>query len=794
MKEITAKISTRNEVAKDTYEISFQINKGSFDFIAGQYVEVMIPKLLYPDIKGAIRNFSISSSPNNHDSFTIVFRASESGFKRTLLKLPIGSEVVIRGPLGVFKLLEDIQKNVVFLAGGIGVSPFMSMIRFAMEKHIDISMTLLYANSKLERATYVHELEVCAEQNKNFQLHTTYGRIDIPFLRENITGEFTEKKWYIAGPPAFVHSAYYLLRELEIKEENIVIEEMSGYDGGVHRFDEVTLAKRDMTQKNTDDFLLEDSDMLSTTVIDVFSRSALLATTDITGRITRANDYFLQVSQYSREELIGQNHRILKSGYHSQSFYNDMWDTIKKGKVWRGEIKNKAKDGSTYWVDSSIAPIFGERGEIVNYLAVRFLITDKKVAQEELQKKARALENLVEEMKVREQELEKAKMATLNVLEDLDEEKKVIEQRVIERTADIQHEKEKLHQVTKNMNGGAILLDSTGEIIFANERAYELIGITDEHRELTTILDSIFDYFKDTDIKNSFKKCISGETFRIPEAEVNGRIYELFFHCLGDVNVNGVQQSDGCFFLISDITDTKLLERSKSELVAIASHQLRTPLTAIRGNVEMLIDESYGTLNVQQHELLSDIEISSTRLIGMVNDMLDITKIEQGKLDMVYEEVNIKSIIDSICLDLSDYANRRSVTITAHLADTLLVQSDKKRVRHVFQNLIDNAIKYSKKPGTLDITAHSNGSYIELVFKDNGIGIPKNEQSRLFGRFYRASNTVNITGSGTGLGLYIVRSIVIQLGGTIRLESEENTGSTFFVSLPIKYITEKKNS
>lgn len=784
MKEIIAKISLRREVSKDTYEISFDFESDVFNFTAGQYIQVSVSKLLYPDIKGNVRNFSICSSPNILNTISIVFRASPSGFKKTLLDLPMGSQVILRGPFGNFRLQESQKTDIVFLAGGVGISPFMSMIRFAIENHSGVRMLLLYANTKVERATFTAELEELAKQNSNFTFYLKYGYLNDKFLKEKI-GSFNHKKWYVAGPPAFTQNMYYILHEFGIIDEDILFEIMSGYNSGLLK---LNTAPKDFTDAR----ILYGSNELATSLLMVLERTALIVTLALDGIITQVNDFFLQVSQYSREDVVGKDDRFFHTEFHPQSFYKDIWDTIQKGNVWRGEIKNKAKDGSIYWTDASIAPIFGERGEVTSFISVLFVITDKKVAEEQLQKKAHELEKIVEEMKERERELEEAKRATLNLLEDLDEEKKVIEQRVIERTADIEHEKEKLHQVTKNMNGGAILLDSTGEVVFANERAYELIGITDENRELTTILDSIFNYFKDTDIKNSFKKCIEGETFRIPEAEVNGRIYELFFHCLGDGN--GTQQSDGCFFLISDITDTKLLERSKSELVAIASHQLRTPLTAIRGNVEMLIDESYGELNDQQHELLSDIEISSTRLIGMVNDMLDITKIEQGKLDMVYEEVNIKNIIDSICLDLSDYANRRSVTITTHLADTLVVQSDKKRVRHVFQNLIDNAIKYSKKPGTLDITAHTNGSYIELVFKDNGIGIPKNEQSRLFGRFYRASNTANITGSGTGLGLYIVRSIVIQLGGTIRLESEENTGSTFFVSLPIKYITEKKNS
>ena len=113
------------------------------------------------------------------------------------------------------------------------------------------------------------------------------------------------------------------------------------------------------------------------------------------------------------------------------------------------------------------------------------------------------------------------------------------------------------------------------------------------------------------------------------------------------------------------------------------------------------------------------------------------------------------------------------------------MNADKVRIRQVFQNLIDNAIKYSRHPGVLTISSSESGTTMEIAFKDNGIGIPKEEQSKLFDRFYRASNTSKTTSSGSGLGLYIVKSIANQLGGDIRFESEENVGTTFFVSLPI---------
>ena len=164
--------------------------------------------------------------------------------------------------------------------------------------------------------------------------------------------------------------------------------------------------------------------------------------------------------------------------------------------------------------------------------------------------------------------------------------------------------------------------------------------------------------------------------------------------------------------------------------------------------------------------------------------MLDITKIERGNLDMVLEDVSIKETINSICADLAEYAKRRGVTIEVNIAEDTNVYGDKSRVRQVLQNLIDNSIKYSKKPGVLNITKTVEGKFVKVTLKDNGLGIPKLEQSKIFNRFYRASNTKNTSSSGSGLGLYIVKSIVDQLHGEISFESEENVGTTFYVSLP----------
>jgi PAS domain S-box-containing protein len=132
-------------------------------------------------------------------------------------------------------------------------------------------------------------------------------------------------------------------------------------------------------------------------ILNALNKSVIVSITDPNGNITYANDKFLEVSKYSREELIGENHRILKSGFHSDSFYNMLWSAISRGRVWRGDIKNRAKDGTFYWVDSNISPIFDEFGKIQGYVAIRFLITDKKETEEKLKEKNKELENTMED-------------------------------------------------------------------------------------------------------------------------------------------------------------------------------------------------------------------------------------------------------------------------------------------------------------------------------------------------------------------------------------------------------------
>jgi ferredoxin-NADP reductase len=223
-----ATIIDRKVVAEDTLEVSFK-RPEDFSFLAGQYIQLGVSQLLYPDIKGVSRTFSIASSPYDQERISVAFRDTGSGFKRTLKELPFGAPVNIEGAHGFFTLPQELASPVVFIAGGIGITPFLSMIRFADEKELASPMTLLYANRSKESAAYLDELQTIANRNKDFILKNRFGKIDEEFMRQDVKN-MEQSVWYIAGPPAMVTYARNALFLLGIEDSRVHCEEFAGYE------------------------------------------------------------------------------------------------------------------------------------------------------------------------------------------------------------------------------------------------------------------------------------------------------------------------------------------------------------------------------------------------------------------------------------------------------------------------------------------------------------------------------------------------------------------------------------
>jgi signal transduction histidine kinase len=246
---------------------------------------------------------------------------------------------------------------------------------------------------------------------------------------------------------------------------------------------------------------------------------------------------------------------------------------------------------------------------------------------------------------------------------------------------------------------------------------------------------------------------------------------------------------DRVILVVEDITREREVDKMKSEFISLASHQLRTPLTGIRWFAELLLKGDAGPITPDQKEYLQEIHDSNIRMINLVNDLLNVSHIETGnKFTLLPKPTDVAPIIDSLSNDLIGLAHAHNVTVNkaADFPKEIILNVDGDKIREIFQNLLSNAIKYSKSGGTVEIGLDTTSQPNQAIFliKDHGLGIPKTEQARMFEKFFRASNVQSQETDGTGLGMYIAKAIAEKHGGSLRFESEQNVGTTFFLALP----------
>jgi len=254
-----------------------------------------------------------------------------------------------------------------------------------------------------------------------------------------------------------------------------------------------------------------------------------------------------------------------------------------------------------------------------------------------------------------------------------------------------------------------------------------------------------------------------------------------FFDVIASYN-KGTQSE----MVITLIDRTHLYEVGEGELdfIAFAAHELRGPITVIRGYIDVLSDELSEVLQEDQKELFRRLNVSATRLSGYINNILNTSRYDRRHLRMHLNETTVAAVYDTIRDDMDLRASSQNRALSVAIPDGLpTVAADTASLGEVFSNLIDNAIKYSNEGGVINVSAASKGDIVEISVIDHGIGMPSSVVSNLFQKFYR-SHRSRETVAGTGIGLYISKAIVESHGGTISVRSEDGHGSTFTVSLP----------
>lgn len=228
------------------------------------------------------------------------------------------------------------------------------------------------------------------------------------------------------------------------------------------------------------------------------------------------------------------------------------------------------------------------------------------------------------------------------------------------------------------------------------------------------------------------------------------------------------------------------LNRTKSEFLANMSHELRTPLNSIIGFSDLLLTGSSGELNDKQTRYARNISNSGKDLLNIINDILDLSKVEAGKMILNYEDVSLKQTVDEIVKTLTPLSSKKDQSLeTSHIGD-VVIQADRGKLKQILLNLIGNAIKFTPSGGSINISSYLKDEMANIQIKDTGIGISPEDQKKLFEPFKQVDSNLSREHTGTGLGLSLVKKLVELHNGTVSVESETEKGSTFTVSLPIK--------
>jgi PAS domain S-box-containing protein len=479
----------------------------------------------------------------------------------------------------------------------------------------------------------------------------------------------------------------------------------------------------------------------------------IVSIADTAGNITYANQLFVDISGYPLDELIGANHRIVNSGTHPKELFEALWHTISSGKVWSGELCNRRKDGSLYWVSATMVPFLDEEGLPQHYMSIRSDITPLKQAEASLR----------------------------NTVFDLNE-------RVKEWTC--------LNKVTQALQNEALndadLLDTIVRLLPPGWLAPD-----ETHARIC--------YRGDSFITPGFQESVWRQVAAISNGGPEDRI-EVFRIAPSENGVAFLEQEQVLLGSIASQigqamerrrTRTELLaardaaeaaNQAKSDFLANMSHEIRTPMNGIIGMTDLALDAHSES---ERKEYMEIVRRSADSLLGIINDILDFSKIEAGKLVVEQVGFDLARTVNECLHPLLVRAKEKQLAFCCDIDENVppYVAGDPTRLRQVLVNLAGNAIKFTDS-GEISIRIEVVGveddrTHLRFSVKDSGIGIPQDKLGTIFESFSQADTSTTRKYGGSGLGLTITQRLVGLMGGSLTVESCLGSGSTFQFTLPL---------
>jgi PAS domain S-box-containing protein len=476
------------------------------------------------------------------------------------------------------------------------------------------------------------------------------------------------------------------------------------------------------------------------------------------GIITHINQAFVKLTGFDEIEIVGEE---IESLFLEKEKIKDLEKRIfKKELIKEEEVTLVSKEKERIPVSLSASFREDEDGNFIGYFLAISDIRDFKKLQESLEEKIRE----------RTKSLEQSKTALLNILEDIQEAREKSEE-----------EKNKTLSIITNFTDGLLVFDKEGKLSLINPQAEDFFDIKGSDVIGRSILElSTFPNIEPLvrivgrEIKGVFRKELS--------------IKENLTLEVSTVPMVSREEKLGTLVILHDITREKTVEKMKTEFVSLAAHQLRTPLSAIKWTLKMLLEGDLGVITKEQKDFIEKIYNSNERMITLINELLDITRIEEGRY--LYKPVlaDLKPIVQFVVNFYKTEIKKKKIKFEFRKPKGPLpkIKLDTEKIRLAIDNLIDNAIRYTPDFGKVTVSLEHKEEEIRFSVKDNGLGIPKEQQARVFTKFFRGVNVMRIATEGTGLGLFITKNIIEAHGGKIWFESEENKGTTFYFVIPIK--------
>ncbi|MYL54053.1 PAS domain-containing protein [Pontibacillus yanchengensis] len=646
---------------------------------------------------------------------------------------------------------------------------------------------------------------------------------------------------------------------------------------------------------------LEDSYNEIKTLNTAISEAAIVAISDPQGKITFVNDKFCEITQYSENELIGSPHTLLQSRSLGQTIYDNMIERLRLGQIWKGEVQNQSKDGSKYWVDTTIVPYLDENGDVEKYISIQFDITLIKNAETDLKQmleesnrtkarlqdynemnhalsitldKGELMNTIVTQLTGILQfekgliiELHEYEYASIGVSEQdaerlvnhLDNSvmlriKETGQSHVIKRSAlpdeqgylddslisydlyapvfnpeediigvfvctrigsdyaddelkelegilnqvslaldkillyeETENNRQLNQNIIDNVNEGIQFVDEEGRIVQYNEKLceYLFIDMKDAH------IDHSFEGWSsilntrvrnDAELVRFFKEAIftesgTGTMHRYEVEQPFKRIMEVYAE-----TIYSNEYKLGTLFVHRDITEQYEVDQMKSELVSTVSHELRTPLASVLGYTELMLKRDLTP--ERRNRYISTIHKEANRLTNLINDFLDLQRMESGSQSYEFQQTDVIAIAHEVIEGFQVNHPHHEFELQSRLSHAWIA-ADREKLVQVYTNIIGNAVKFSPDGGKVIVSISNNQDHVVVHIADEGLGIPDNELTKLFRKFQRIDNSDRRKIGGTGLGLAICKEIIEAHNGKITIRSELGEGSVFTFMLPL---------